>query len=256
MPDVVIVEEVKEDAVTVVLSGLCGGFLAEGQGQQPTNSALARPGPDPLPPTPWHPLVPDRKHSALTHAFLSPSMASRAFLKYTSSTLGFTHHSCQTWHYHSFHSESQVGPEPQLTACRAWLRSSDLRWFCPKYYTRPCSVPGQQRPWPTLQTLPALPTPVCHTHFLTLCLEQPRPSSEISVFLHIKVALVIPTCVTAQVTVPELHSAIHETMAKNKARLLQEALPGLLTQKPPPPLSCTLHYLDLLCLSFFLGGVA
>lgn len=79
VPDVVIVEEVKEDAVTVVLSGLCGGFLAEGEGQQPTNSALARPGPNPLPPTPWHPLVPDRKHSALTHAFLSPSMASNGF---------------------------------------------------------------------------------------------------------------------------------------------------------------------------------
>lgn len=47
VPDVMIIKEVKEDAVTVVFPGLCGGFLEKGQGQQPTDSAVARSGPTP-----------------------------------------------------------------------------------------------------------------------------------------------------------------------------------------------------------------
>lgn len=58
VPDVVVIKEVKEDAVTVVFPGLCGGFLAEGQGQQPIDSALERPDPYPLPTHSTAPLLP------------------------------------------------------------------------------------------------------------------------------------------------------------------------------------------------------
>lgn len=42
VPDVMVIKEVQKDAVAVVFPGLCGGFLAEGQGQEPTDSGEAK----------------------------------------------------------------------------------------------------------------------------------------------------------------------------------------------------------------------
>lgn len=170
VPDVMIIKEVKEDAVTVVFPGLCGGFLAKGQGQQPTDSAVARPGPTPLRPTPWHPPpVPGRKHSE-PHS-RSPATMTGSILCISLIFQSSLQRQAGGWE-HSFHSESptQLPPCSQVTSgC-----------FCPKYYIRPYPVPKQQWPWLTLQILPALPTPLRHKHFLTLYLEQPvlRPQTK------------------------------------------------------------------------------
>lgn len=63
VPDIVVIKEVEEDAVAVVLPGLCGGFLA-GERASSLLSLLCR---DQLhtclQPTPWHPLVPNRRAS-------------------------------------------------------------------------------------------------------------------------------------------------------------------------------------------------
>lgn len=52
MPDVVVVKEVEEDAVSVVFSRLCWGFLGVNQDNSPLTPALAGPGPDPGCPVP------------------------------------------------------------------------------------------------------------------------------------------------------------------------------------------------------------
>ena len=153
-----IIKEVKEDAVTVVFPGLCGGFLEKGQGQQPTDSAVA--GPDPTPPL-NHSMAPPpcltlTLQPTMTSSILCISLVPRQTRLLFPARAG-------GWE-HSFHSESptQLPPCSQVTSgC-----------FCPKYYIRPCPVPKQQWPWLTLQVLPALPTPLCHKHFLTLYLEQ------------------------------------------------------------------------------------
>lgn len=63
VPDVVVIKEVEEDAVAVVLPGLCRGFLA-GDRASSLLSLLCR---DQLhihlQPTPWHPIVPGRRAS-------------------------------------------------------------------------------------------------------------------------------------------------------------------------------------------------
>lgn len=63
VPDVVVIKEVEEDAVAVVLPGLCGGFLAGDRASSLLSLLCKDQLHTCLQPTQWHTQVPDRRAS-------------------------------------------------------------------------------------------------------------------------------------------------------------------------------------------------